>query len=54
MLVERYIRRGDEWVLSELSGTDRVLRFESIDCEIPLERLYVKVTFEAVKGIEST
>lgn len=45
MLVERYCRRGDDWLLTEFSKPDQVLVLESIDCQIPLNRIYAKVTF---------
>jgi Uma2 family endonuclease len=47
MLVERYIRQGENWVLSDYSLPEHVLRLDSIDCAIPLDRIYVKVTFDA-------
>ena len=46
MLVERYTRQGNDWLLSELTGADQVLRLDSIDCEVPLDRIYAKVKFE--------
>jgi Uma2 family endonuclease len=46
MLVERYARQGESWVLSDFSLPEHVLRLESIDCAIPLDRIYAKVTFE--------
>jgi Uma2 family endonuclease len=45
MSVERYTRRADDWVLSELNEPDQILRLESIGCEVRLERIYAKVTF---------
>lgn len=43
VLVERYTRQGDNWLLTELSRLDGVLRLESIGCEIPLEAVYERV-----------
>ncbi|HWE36618.1 MAG TPA: Uma2 family endonuclease [Isosphaeraceae bacterium] len=43
--VERFTRRGDEWVLAEFDSLDDVLRLESIGCEIPLREVYAKVAF---------
>ena len=45
MMVERYTRRGNDWVLSDLTDPDQVLKLESIDCQIPLNRIYAKITF---------
>ena len=46
MLVERYTRQGENWVLSEFSLPEQSLRVESIDCTIPLQRIYAKVEFD--------
>ena len=46
MLVERYTRQGDDWLLSEFTRPDQSLRLESIDCTIPLDRIYAKVKFD--------
>ena len=46
MLVERYTRQGDDWVLTEFNLPGQSLRLESIDCTIPLERIYSKVKFQ--------
>ena len=45
MIVERYTRQGNDWVLSDLTDADQVLKLESIGCEIPLDRIYAKVKF---------
>jgi len=50
MLVERYTRQGNDWVLSDLTDPDQVLKLESIGCEIPLNRIYAKVTFPETTG----
>lgn len=41
--VERFERRGDEWILTEYDQIDDTLRLESIGCEVPLRRIYLKV-----------
>ena len=46
MLVERYTRQGDDWLLSEFTSPEQAVRLESIDCTIPLERIYAKVKFD--------
>ena len=43
VLVERYLRRGEEWLLTVLSDLDDVLRLESIECEVPLRTIYERV-----------
>jgi Uma2 family endonuclease len=48
--VERYVRQGDDWLLSELSDLDDTLRLTSIDCEIPLREIYAKVAFPLGAG----
>ena len=45
MMVERYTRQGNDWVLSDLTDPDQVLRLESIGCQIPLGRIYAKIKF---------
>jgi Uma2 family endonuclease len=43
VLVERYTRQGEDWLLTDLSRLDDLLRLASIDCEIPLREVYAKV-----------
>lgn len=43
--VERFTRRGDDWVLSVFTSLDDTLRLASIDCEVPLREIYDKVAF---------
>src|SRR5271157_519972 len=45
MMVERYTRQGQDWVLSDMTDPDQVLKLESIGCQIPLNRIYAKTTF---------
>ena len=45
MSVERFTRHGDDWILSETTEPDQVLRLESIGCDVPLSRIYAKVHF---------
>ena len=45
--VEVYRRQpGGQWLLSDFSGLDAVCVFESVDCRIPLARIYHRVTFD--------
>jgi Uma2 family endonuclease len=41
--VERYIRQGDDWLLTELSSLDDTLHLESIGCAVALREIYAKV-----------
>jgi Uma2 family endonuclease len=44
--IERYQRRSDgTWILHELLDLDQTLELESIDCTIPLRRVYRRVEF---------
>jgi hypothetical protein len=43
MMVERYTRRGEAWVLSEFSQPEQALPLDSIGCVIPLDQIYAKV-----------
>ena len=45
MMVERYTRQGNDWVLSDMTDPDQVLKLESIGCQIPLDRIYAKIKF---------
>jgi Uma2 family endonuclease len=55
MSVERYTRNGDEWILTEFTEPELILKLESIGCEVPLSRIYAKVEFppaeEVPKGL---
>jgi Uma2 family endonuclease len=43
VLVERFTRQGDDWVLTALSSLDDILRLASIGCEVPLREIYARV-----------
>jgi Uma2 family endonuclease len=43
ILVERFLRQGDDWLLTELNQLSDVLRLTSIDCELPLREIYARV-----------
>ncbi len=45
MMVERYTRQENDWVLSDMTDPDQVLKLESIGCQIPLNRIYARITF---------
>jgi len=44
--VEHFLREGEQWVLSEVSGLDATLHLGSIDCHIALATIYEKVQFD--------
>jgi len=47
--VEVFRRAADaEWVLTEFAGLEASARFRSVDCMIPLKKIYDKVSFEEV------
>ncbi len=48
--VERFTRRGDDWVLSVFTSLDDTLRLASIDCEVALREIYDKVEFSGEAG----
>jgi Uma2 family endonuclease len=43
--IERFARRGEDWLLTEVSGIDEVLPLASIDCVLALGEVYDKVQF---------
>jgi Uma2 family endonuclease len=51
--VERYVRRGDEWVLTDLLSMEDTLSLPSIDCHIPLREIYARVTLPEAPPEES-
>ncbi len=53
VLVERFTRQGDDWLLTELNQIDDTLRLDSIDCELPLREIYAKVKLGADTATDS-
>ena len=43
--VERYLRNTDEWIFYDYQELDRQLPLTSIQCEVPLQEIYDRVTF---------
>ncbi|NJA06054.1 Uma2 family endonuclease [Methylococcaceae bacterium WWC4] len=41
--IERYLRQGEAWILSESLGLDASVPLESIDCQLSLREVYDKV-----------
>jgi Uma2 family endonuclease len=49
--IEHYARRGEQWVLTEISDSDGMLRLASIGAEVLLRDIYDKVQFESENTI---
>jgi Uma2 family endonuclease len=47
ILVERYTRQGDDWLLTELNQLSDTLQLASIGCAVPLREIYAKVVLNA-------
>jgi Uma2 family endonuclease len=45
VLVEHFVRQGQEWVRSEIRDMTETLVLESIGCAVPLRQIYQKVKF---------
>jgi len=45
--VERFVRRGDGWVLGETVGLDAAVPLDAIGCTLPMRAIYDRVTFPA-------
>lgn len=43
--VERFVRRGQEWVLTEATGLDAAIRLETVGCDLALADIYERVDF---------
>lgn len=41
--IERYLRQGEVWILSEAAGLEASIPLESIDCVLSLREIYDKV-----------
>jgi Uma2 family endonuclease len=44
--VEHYLRRGHEWIFTELSDLGETLHLPTIDCSVALREIYDKVDFQ--------
>lgn len=45
VLVERFTRQGDEWLLTEFRNLDDTLRLASIDCAVSSREIYARIEF---------
>ena len=43
VLVERFVRQGDEWVHSEIRSLDEMVVLESIGCAIAMREIYAGI-----------
>jgi Uma2 family endonuclease len=51
--IERYMRQGDVWILTEAVGLEASVPLESIDCALSLREVYDKVLDGAEKNQEA-
>ncbi|MBW3622111.1 MAG: Uma2 family endonuclease [Armatimonadetes bacterium] len=45
MRVERFVRQGEDWLLTEYRHPDDVLHLVSVEAKIPLREIYTRVEF---------
>ena len=45
MRVEHYLRQREQWILTEFSSPDDIVKLASINCDLPLRQIYAKVEF---------
>jgi Uma2 family endonuclease len=45
VLIECYVRSGEDWILSELDSLEQTLTLSSIGCSVPLAQIYARVEF---------
>ena len=50
--IERYMRQGDVWILSEAVGLEASISLASIDCVLSLREVYDKVLDDADNNLE--
>jgi Uma2 family endonuclease len=43
VLVERFTRQGEQWLLTEFRNMDETLRLDSIDSAVPLREIYARI-----------
>jgi len=41
--IERYLRQGEVWIMSEAQGLEAAVSLESIDCQLSMREVYDKV-----------
>jgi hypothetical protein len=45
VLVERFTRQGEQWLLTEFRKIDETLPLDSIECAVPLREIYARIEF---------
>jgi Uma2 family endonuclease len=46
--IERFLRQGEiGWLMTDVTGLDNRVRFESVNCELALAEIYESVTFDS-------
>ena len=45
MCVEYYRRQEKQWIFTDFQNRDEILSLPSIECELPLQEIYERVTF---------
>jgi Uma2 family endonuclease len=45
VLVERFLRQGEDWVLTDVRRMEDTLWLASIDCYVPLREIYARIEF---------
>jgi hypothetical protein len=53
VLVERYTRQGDDWILTAFTKLEDTLRLASIGCEVSLREIYARVKFPEEKAADA-
>jgi len=48
VFVERFLRQGEDWLLTDARSMDDVLWLASIDCYVPLAEIYARIEFPDV------
>lgn len=44
--IEHYVRQGDQWVLSDTTDPEAILKLPSVGCTLTLADVYKKISFE--------
>jgi Uma2 family endonuclease len=47
VLAERYVRQGDDWLLTEFRHVDQTLQLASIGCAVSLREIYSRIEIPA-------
>ena len=43
--VDHYLRQEKQWIFTDIGKHDEILQLPSIQCELPLQEIYARVTF---------